>query len=206
MSAEDARDPDLRRSALQALRYLEAPNIADTVTHALQDRHPSVRIAAAEASAELELKETADACRASLILYDDEASAEVAYALGVNGNLDDVTRILAVAQTCVSVITRRRCLLGVACIYGVERETYKALMTSGMERDRLLIGLLTVSGKTSKAATKALEAHSQEDEDAAVRALSLGKDAEPLTLFPVEELFVVAACIYADRMNTRSGR
>ena len=204
MSAEDARDPDLRRSALQALRYLEAPNIADTVTHALQDRHPSVRIAAAEASAELELKETADACRASLILYDDEASAEVAYALGVNGNLDDVTRILAVAQTCVSVITRRRCLLGVACIYGVERETYKALMTSGMERDRLLIGLLTVSGKTSKAATKALEAHSQEDEDAAVRALSLGKDAEPLTLFHVEEMFVLAACIYADRMSKRT--
>ena len=73
-----------------------------------------------------------------------------------------------------------------------------------MERDRLLIGLLTVSGKTSKAATKALEAHSQEDEDAAVRALSLGKDAEPLTLFHVEEMFVLAACIYADRMSKRT--
>jgi hypothetical protein len=53
---------------------------------------------------------------------------------------------------------------------------------------------------------KALEAHSAEDEHAAVRSLHLGKDAEALTLFPVEELFVVAACIYADRMNTRSGR
>ena len=204
VAAEDTRDPDLRRSALQALRYLEIPGIANTVANALQDRHPSVRIAAAEASAELELKETADACRASLILYDDEASAEVAYALGVNGNLDDATRILAVAQTCVSVITRRRCILGVARIYGVERETYKALMTSGMERDKLLISLLTFGNKKSKAATKALEAHSREDEHDAVRALSLGKDAEALSLFRVEELFVVAACIYADRMNKRA--
>lgn len=204
VAAEDTRDPDLRRSALQALRYLEVPDIVDTVSHALQDRHPSVRIAAAEASAELELKDTADACRISLTLYDDEASAEVAYALGVNGNLDDVPRILAVAQTCVSMITRRRCLLGVACIYGVERDVYKALMTSGMERDKLMISLLTMSGKKSKAATKALEAHSREDEDAAVKALSLGKDAEALTLFHVDEMFVVAACIYADRMAKRA--
>ncbi|MBI1334949.1 MAG: MFS transporter [Armatimonadetes bacterium] len=205
-SAEDTRDPDLRRSALQALRYLDVPNIASTVSHALQDRHPSVRIAAAEASAELEIADTADACRASLALYDDEACAEVAYALGVNGNLDDVPRILAVAQTCVSMITRRRCLLGLARIYGVEKSLYRALMSSGMERDKLLISFLTVSGKKSRAATKALEAHSREDEDTAVRELNLGKDAEALTLFHVEELFVLAACIYADRMNKRAAK
>lgn len=205
-AAEDVRDPDLRRSALQSLRYLEIPNIADTVSSALQDRHPSVRIAAAEASAELELHNTADACRESLALYDDEASAEVAYALGVNGNLDDVPRILAVAQTCVSMITRRRCLLGVARIYGVERQVYKALMTAGMDRDRLLIALLTISGKQSKAATKALEAHAREDERTAVQALSLGKGAEALNLFHVEEMFVLAACIYSDRMSKRANK
>lgn len=206
VAASDKGDPDLRRSALQALRYLEVVDISPTVCDALQDRHPSVRIAAAEASAELELKDTADACRASLALYDDEASAEVAYALGVNGNLDDVPRILAVAQTCVSMITRRRCLLGAACIYGVERQAYKALMTTGMERDKLLISMLTISGKQSKAATKALEAHSREDEESAVKALSLGKDADALNLFHVEEMFIIAACIYADRMAKRGAK
>jgi hypothetical protein len=165
-----------------------------------------VRIAAAEAAGELELKETADSCRASLALYDDEACAEVAYALGVNGNLDDVPRILAVAQTCVSVITRRRCLLGVANIYHVERSTYKALMTHGMERDKLLISMLTIGGKTSKAVAKALEAHSAENEGAAVRALHLGRDAEALAQYEVEELFVLAACIYAERMDARDAK
>ena len=204
IAAEDTSDPDLRRAALQALRYLDAVDIGTTVSHALLDKHPSVRVAAAEASAELELGETADACRESLALYDDEACAEVAYALGVNGNLDDVPRILAVAQTCVSVITRRRCLLGVASLYNVESPTYKALMTQGMVRDKLLISMLTIGGKTSKAVAKALEAHSAENEAAAVRALNLGKDAEPLTQVDVEEMFVLAACIYAERMTTRS--
>ena len=206
IAAEDTTDPDLRRAALQALRYLEAPDISTTVSHALLDKHPSVRVAAAEASAELELKETADSCRESLAMYDDEACAEVAYALGVTGNLDDVPRILAVAQTCVSVITRRRCLLGVASIYHVESATYKAMMSQGMERDKLLISMLTIGGKTSKAAARALEAHSAENEDAAVRALSLGKDAEALSQHHVEEMFVLAACIYADRMSSREAK
>ncbi|MEI7985245.1 MAG: MFS transporter [Armatimonadota bacterium] len=206
IAAEDKSDPDLRRAALQALRYLDAADIGTTVSHALLDKHPSVRVAAAEASAELELKETADACRESLAMYDDEACAEVAYALGVNGNLEDVPRILAVAQTCVSVITRRRCLLGVASIYKVESPTYKALMTQGMVRDKLLISMLTIGGKTSKAVAKALEAHSAENEVAAVRALNLGKDAEALSQYHVEELFVLAACIYAERISHRTSK
>lgn len=206
IAAEDKSDPDLRRAALQALRYLDAADIGTTVSHALLDKHPSVRVAAAEASAELELKETAGACRESLAMYDDEACAEVAYALGVNGNLEDVPRILAVAQTCVSVITRRRCLLGVASIYKVESPTYKALMTQGMVRDKLLISMLTIGGKTSKAVAKALEAHSAENEVAAVRALNLGKDAEALSQYDVEELFVLAACIYAERIGSRANK
>ena len=206
IAAGDTHDPDLRRAALQALRYLEPPGLGATVSEALLDKHPSVRVAAAEASAELELTDTADACRASLALYDDEASAEVAYALGIVGNLDDVPRILAVAQTCVSVITRRRCLLGVANIYHVESATYKALMTQGMERDKLLVAMLSFGGKTSKAVMKALEAHSAERESDAVNALNLGKDAEALSQYDVEELFVLAACIYAERMSHRTGK
>lgn len=202
-AAEDSRDPDLRRAALQALRNLEAPTIAATVSHALLDKHPSVRIAAAEAASEIELKDTADACRASITLYGDEAGAEVAYALGVVGNIDDVPRILAVAQTCVSMITRRRCLLGVARLFGVERAAYKALMTVGMERDKLLMSMLAVGAKSSKQATRALEFHAAGNEVEAVKALKLGKDADALGVFEVEESFVIACCIYQARMANR---
>ena len=205
-AAENPSDPDLRRSALQALRNLEAPGIAATISHALTDKHPSVRIAAAEAAGELELKETADACRASLVLYDDEGCAEVAYALGVNGTLEDVPRILEVAKSCVSMTTRRRCLLGVARVYGVESQTYRALMSTGMERDQLMITLLTIGGKRSKHANQALEAHGNGDEVAAIQALSLGKDAAILTDFDLPELFVVAAVVYSERMTNRTGR
>jgi predicted MFS family arabinose efflux permease len=205
-AAENPSDPDLRRSALQALRNLEAPGIAATISHALTDKHPSVRIAAAEAAGELELKQTADACRASLVLYDDEGCAEVAYALGVNGTLEDVPRILEVAKSCVSMTTRRRCLLGVARVYGVESQTYRALMSTGMERDQLMITLLTIGGKRSKHANQALEAHGNGDEVNAIKALSLGKDAAILTDFDLPELFVVAAVVYSERMSNRTGR
>ena len=205
-AAENPSDPDLRRSALQALRNLEAPGIAATISHALTDKHPSVRIAAAEAAGELELKETADACRASLVLYDDEGCAEVAYALGVNGTFDDVPRILEVAKSCVSMTTRRRCLLGVARVYGVESQCYRALMSSGMERDQLMITLMTVSGKRSKHANQALEFHANGHESDAIKALSLGKDAAVLADFDLPELFVVAAVVYSERMSTRTGR
>jgi HEAT repeat protein/MFS-type transporter involved in bile tolerance (Atg22 family) len=202
-AAEDSNDPDLRRAALQALRNLEVSGIGKTVAHALLDKRPSVRIAAAEAAAELYLDDTADACRESLTLYDDEASSEVAYALGVVGNMDDVPRILAVAQTCSSMITRRRCLLGVARIYGVENEAYKMLMSSGMERDKMLINLLSVGSKQSKHATNALLAHSEGDEVGALTELRMGKDADILSAYPVPELFLLAACIYSARMDAR---
>jgi hypothetical protein len=102
--------------------------------------------------------------------------------------------------------TRRRCLLGVARIYGVESQTYRALMSSGMERDQLMITLLTVSGKRSKHANIALEAHANGHESMAIKALSLGKDAAILADFDVPELFVVAAAVYSERMSARTGR
>ncbi len=205
-AAENPSDPDLRRSALQALRNLEAPGIEATVSHALVDKHPSVRIAAAEAAGELELKSTAEACRASLVLYDDEGCAEVAYALGVNGNLEDAPRILAVAKSCVSMTTRRRCLLGVARLFGVESQAYRAMMTAGMERDQLIMTLLTVGGKRSKHANAALEAHAEGNEAEAIKALSLGREAAILTEFEIPEVFLLACVIYSERMATRTGR
>ena len=203
-AAEDADDPDLRRASLQALRNMEAVGIAATLSHALLDKHPSVRIAAAEAIAELNVTQASDACRAALIMYKDEASAEVAYALGVIGNLSDCTNILMVAESCVSMITRRRCLLGVARLFGVEQAVYKILMTSGMFRDASLVQILKVHGKSSRSAQIALGAMASGDEAGAIQALSLGSDAEPLKLHPVPESFIVAACIYSERMNRRT--
>jgi HEAT repeat protein len=205
-AAESPHDPDLRRAALQALRNLEATGIGTTISTALVDVHPSVRIAAAEAAAELELEETADACRESLALYADEACSEVAYALGVVGNLDDLPRILAVAQVCESMTTRRRCLLGAARIFGVEREAYKLLMLDGMARDKELIAMLSTGGKQSKSATNALTALANGDESLALDALHVGPDAAPLHEIPVKEGFVVAVCVYSSRMSKRSGK
>jgi len=205
-AAESTQDPDLRRASLQALRNLEAPGIAATVSHALVDKHPSVRIAAAEAAGEMELKDVAEACRAALVLYDDEANAEVAYALGVVGTTDDIPRILAVAQTCESVTTRRRCILGIARLFGVENQTYKTLMIEGMERDKALIAMLNISGKLSKVATAALNAHTTGEEQRAISLLHLGKGTSNLAKFEVEELFVVAACIYSQRIEQRSSK
>ena len=44
----------------------------------------------------------------------EEASSEAAYALGVVGNADDLPLILREAERSRSMITRRRCLLGIA--------------------------------------------------------------------------------------------
>lgn len=202
-AAEDVDDPDLRRAALQALRNMEVAGLASTLSHALLDRHPSVRIAAAEATAELGIKDAAAACRASLKLHQDEASAEVAYALGVVGTMTDASQILEIAEKCVSMTTRRRCLLGIARLYNVEQAVYRLLMLSGMNRDAELVQLLTIHGKKSASAQHALGFISSGDEPSAIRALNTGTDSEALKAHPVPEAFIVAACIYADRMNRR---
>jgi len=203
-AAEDVDDPDLRRAALQALRNMEVAGIASTLSQALLDKHPSVRIAAAEATAELGIKDAAEACRASLKLHQDEASAEIAYALGVVGTMSDAPQILEIAEQCVSITTRRRCLLGIARLYNVEQAVYRLLMLSGMSRDAELIQLLTIHGKRSASAQNALDFISSGDETSAIRALNTGTDSEALKSHPVPEGFTVAACIYADRMNRRT--
>lgn len=205
-AAENTTDPDLRRAALQSLRNLEAPGITATISHALLDKHPSVRIAAAENVGELEIKEAANACRASLSQYSDEASSEVAYALGVVGEVSDLSLILKTAQQTVSMTTRRRCLLGAARLFGVENQAYKTFMLEGMERDKALISMLSVSGKQSRNAQNALLALSDGDEVTAVNSLNLGKDAEILAEYHVSEIFVIAACLYEHRLLQRSSK
>jgi len=204
--ADDPIDPDLRRAALQALRNMEANGIVPVVAKALLDKHPSVRIAAAEAAGDLHLVETAAACRRSLEIFQDEASSEVAYALGVNGEWEDADRILGVAEGMHSMITRRRCLLGVARLFAVERDVYRLLMQPEMDRDKSLIQVLTIGNKRSHTAVQALEALSNGDEIKAVRLLSLGKYGEAFTTHPVPESFVVAACIYRKRIIDRTAR
>ena len=141
-AAADPNDPDLRRAALQALRLLESNDSDVVICSALHDPLPSVRIAAAEAVAELKVADAATHLRETVGQYRDEASSECAYALGVVGGLSDLPLILSEAATCDSIITRRRCLLGVACLLGVEQEAYRLLLRDGMDRDTALVEIL----------------------------------------------------------------
>ncbi|HRK23089.1 MAG TPA: hypothetical protein PLX06_14825, partial [Fimbriimonadaceae bacterium] len=158
--------------------------------------HPSVRIAAAEAVSDLELRGVAEALRRSMESFDDEAESEVAYALGCVGSIEDVPRILREAAKCRSMITRRRCLLGVARLLGVENEAYRMFLLEGMSRDSALMELMRPMIKRSKRVRAALERYSAGDEPGALEALkSVGGDAifAVLAEHPVDELFLVAA-------------
>jgi HEAT repeat protein/Na+/melibiose symporter-like transporter len=193
-AASDDNDPDLRRAALQALRVIGGAEGASAVVHALSDELPSVRIAAAEAVAELELHDAVPELRQALLDYDDEASAEVAYALGVVGTADDIPAILQEAKGSDSVITRRRCLLGVARLLGTEQQAYRLFLLEGMARDTALMDLLRPQLRRNQSVQAALKAYSNGDEQAALRALARAKpELRLLAEHPVPELFLVAA-------------
>lgn len=189
-------DPDLRRAAVQALRQLEASEAADVIADALFDPFPSVRIAAAEAVAEMELESALPYVRQSLNYYKDEAESEVAYTLGVIGGKEDIPRILAEAQACVSIITRRRCLLGVARLLKVEQEAYRLMLLEGMARDHAIMTLLKPHLKGSKRLRDALALYSSGREMDAIAQLAPNKRYPEFDLFaetPSEELFLVVA-------------
>lgn len=203
-AAGDPDDVDLRRVALQSLRVLGAQEGAEVMRRAVHDPHPSVRIAAAEAIAELELREAAPDLRRSLAIFTDEASSEAAYALGAVGEVGDIPAILAEAVRSHSMITRRRCLLGVARLLGVEGETYRLMLKEGMERDSALLQLLGPAMKRQKKLNGALSRFSSGDEAGAVDALThVWRDA-PAGLLDgsiVEELFLVAAPAVANAVR-----
>jgi len=188
-------DPDLRRAALQALRLDGDPSGFPAFLAGLMDEHPSVRIAAAEGVAELAIP-AADVCRNSLTTYQDEACAEVAYALAAVGRRDDVPRILDEAARSTSNITRKRCLLGVARLFDVDRAVYRLLSLEGMARDQALVAMLpsSVAGKA------ALREFSRGDEAAAIRILGRTEpQLLPLVATEVQERFLVAAAVFAGR-------
>jgi HEAT repeat protein/MFS family permease len=192
-------DPDLRRVALQSLRILGARDAEGVFRAGLSDAAPSVRTAAAEGVAELELRSAIPDLRKALVEFHDEASAEVAYALGVVGSFGDLPLILIEAQRSESMITRRRCLLGAARMLGVERVAYQLLLMDGMARDSSLIQLLTPHMKRNPRLRAALERYSTGEEAEALAALkSASKDPVFATFLehPVEESFLIAACAF----------
>lgn len=194
--AADPADTDLRRASLQALRLLGAKEVEGVVAGALFDPHPSVRIAAAEAISDLGLTGAAEVLRRSLESFDDEAQSEVAYALGCVGQETDVPQILQEASQCRSMITRRRCLLGVARLLGVENEAYRIFLLEGMSRDSALMELMRPVVRKSKRVAAALERYSAGDEVGALKALATSSSDPLFKVFayqPVEELFLVAA-------------
>lgn len=210
-SASRTGDPDLRRASLQALRVIGATEAEGAVSDALFDPHPSVRIAAAEAVADLHLQGAVGNLRQALDWYEDEASSEVAYALGCVGTLDDLRIILREAVRSVSIITRRRCLLGVARLLNVEEETYKLLLLEGMSRDNALLERFKASSRRSKRFRAAMAQFSSGEEATAIATLAQGRlapELRPLAEQPVHELFLVAACFYDRRVQNspRSGR
>lgn len=204
--ASQPGDPDLRRSSLQALRNLEAYSADLVIADALFDPAPSVRIAAAEAVAEMGLQRSLPYLRQAMNYYEDEASSELAYALGSVGDREDLELILREAMRCNSMITRRRCLLGAAKILGVEHEVYRLFMTEGMLRDQVLMQKVESSQKGFKRLRNALANYSNGDEKGALEQLAPARRFPEFRLFdqyPVEELFLVAVAVI-ERSNGES--
>lgn len=135
-AATNPDDAELRRASIQALRLIGDPVCEPVISWALQDAYPSVRVAAAEACAELDLRGTASLLRTHLNDNIDETSAELAYALGTVGEEADLTLLLKTACGLSSGVGRRRCLLACAHLLGVERELYRLLMLDPVSRDR----------------------------------------------------------------------
>ena len=196
-AAGDINDPDLRRAALQALRVMGARDAAQVFRDALKDPLPSVRIAAAEGISELAIEEAAPDLRDSIAAFADEASSEAAYALGVIGNDRDIPLILAEAANCHSIITRRRCLLGVAIRLGVEQQAYKLLLKDGMERDTAIAEMLAPLLRRKPGLRAALDSYAQGHESDSLGALTDTVDDPKLRVLasqPIDELFLVAIC------------
>ena len=168
------------------------------------DPLPSLRIAAAEGVAELKLAEIASELRESIERYQDEASSEAAYALGVVGNLNDLGQILGIAERMGSMTTRRRCLLGAAHLLQVESQVYRLFLKEGMERDTAVAELLGPSARRNPKVKVALEKYASDDEPGAIRALASvtrSPEVKALADHEVAESFLVAAAYSAAHLQ-----
>ncbi len=200
----DSSDADLQRAALQALRLLGAVEAAPVFIQCLHDDRPSVRIAAAEAVSELEISGAAEALREALRRFESESGSEVAYALGCVGTVEDIQLLLTEALTCHSVITRRRVLLGIARLLGVERRVYPLFMSEGLARDTAVLDLMAAPMKRNQKLRLAVERYSSDNEALALEILSKASRDPILTTMamqPVEEAFLVAAAYFVEQQG-----
>jgi HEAT repeat protein len=108
------------------------------IINAIEDPHPSVRIAAAEAISEMEFP-AAEAIRRRLSQSIDESAPELAYALSTSGDPGDIPLILRCATEAVNEVGRKRALLGAARLLGVEKLTYQLMLKPAVARDTALI-------------------------------------------------------------------
>ncbi len=199
-AAEEVGDPDLRRASIQALRILGATEAGPSIYDALFDPHPSVRIAAAEAVAELDLKDALPYVRQALAYYDDEAASELAYALGSIGQLEDLGVILGEAKKQSTQTARRRCVLGVARLLGVEKTVYQLMLVDGFARDAALLNLLQPVIKNQKRVRSALDSFGAGNEVRALEIMAKARGSEQVRMlaeYGVAETFLVAACMSA---------
>lgn len=196
-------DPDMRRSALQALRQLGDPKAEPIVRQALEDPNPSIRGIAAEVVGELGLRDCAPLIRRQ-ILESPNQSPELAYALGAVGTLDDLPLMLSVASAAESDMARRRCLLGMARLLGVESSVYRLLMSEGIGRDELLMQMIRPAYRKSKRIRDAVEAYGSSQEDQALAILSRG-GRRPwlahLAALPVQESFLLAVTAFVKHVE-----
>lgn len=197
-AAQEVGDPDLRRSSIQALRMLEARDAGAAIYDALFDPHPSVRIAAAEAVSELDLKDALPYVRQALAYYEDEAASELVYALGSVGTEEDLPLLLLEAKKQRTKTTRRRCLLGIAKLLGVETQVYRLMLVEGFQRDEALLDMLQPAIKANKRVRSALDQFGSGEEAKALRILLKVTPTEPMRQLAeaeIEESFLVAACL-----------
>lgn len=189
LSAGQTEDPDLRRASLQALRRLRGREAAKEIVAAIQAEQYGVRTAAAEAAAVLELTEAAPSLRE---LLKRKTEPEAAYALGRVGTMEDLPLILEIAQKVEAESLRRRCLMGVARLLGVEPGFYSLIGLDDMGRSAALMRV----GRDTPEVKPAIERYSTGDEAGALRQLSEIMDDPALRLLaetPAEEAFLAAA-------------
>lgn len=196
-AATQPGDPDIRRAALQALRSLAATD-PTLYADALLEQHPSVRTAAAEAVSELRIADLAPNLRTSLDWYQDEALSEVAYALGTTGIPEDLPLILRAAQNAISDTKRRRCLLGAAKLFDLDREFYRFLALEEVSRDTELLRKFRPLSRRSPLFAEALEAYSSGDEPRALQILAQSKPDrfQDWATYPVPESFLIVASLF----------
>lgn len=193
MEAARAKDPELRRAAIQALRLIGDPRCGAIVEHALIDPYRSVRVAAAEAAADLGLANVAPTLR-MLLSPADEALGEVAYALATVGDVSDANLILVAVAPVTVEVTRRRCLLAVARLYGCEERLYKLMVADAVTRDR---ALLEWAGGHNRR-KRALTSFHAENPNAAMALLAEGDSRlDGLALAPTQDGFLLAVSLQA---------